>query len=153
MANDIISNRRAFHNYTISERYEAGMVLKGTEVKSIREGRANIGDAFARIENNEVWLYNIDIQPYEKASHEQHSAKRVRKLLLHRHEIEKLFHASNIKGNTIVAIRMYWKEGRAKIELGVGKGKDVRDKRADIKKRTEDREASREMARFNRRKV
>lgn len=150
MAEDIVNNRRAYHDFHIVERFEAGLELKGSEVKSIRAGKVNLSDAFARVEKNEVFLYNSDIQPYEKASHEQHTPRRVRKLLLHRHEIDKLFGFSNVKGNTLVALRLFWKNNKVKIEIGVGKGKVVGDKRADLKKRTVDRETRREVAHFNR---
>ena|SRR5438067_11041083 len=147
---DITTNRRALHDYHILDRFEAGIELKGTEVKSIRAGFVNINHAFARVENGQVILYNCDIQPYERASHEQHEPKRERRLLLHRHEIEKLFGLSSITGHTLVALRMYWKNGRVKIELGVGKGKESHDKRTDLKKRAEQRETEREVARFHR---
>src|SRR5207247_95788 len=98
MAAESIINRKALRDYHILERYEAGIELKGSEVKSIRAGKANIGDAFARIENGEAFLYNADIQPYERASHEVPPAKRVRKLLLHRHEIDKLYGETNVAG-------------------------------------------------------
>lgn len=150
MSEDIVNNRRAFHDFHISERFEAGLELKGTEVKSIRAGKANLSDAFARIEKGEAWLYNSDIQPYDKASHEQHEPRRIRKLLLHRQEIDKLFGFANVKGNTLVALRLFWKNGKVKVELGVGKGKVAGDKRQDLKKKTVDREVSREVARFNR---
>lgn len=150
MAEDIVNNRRAYHDFHIADRFEAGLELRGSEVKSIRAGKVNLSDAFARVERNEVFLYNSDIQPYEKASHEQHTPRRVRKLLLHRHEIDKLFGFSNVKGNTLVALRMFWKNNKVKIEIGVGKGKVVGDKRADLKKRTVDRETRREVAHFNR---
>ena len=150
MADDIVTNRRAFHDFHIVDRFEAGLELRGTEVKSIRAGKANLSDAFARVEKNEVWLHNSDIQPYEKASHEQHEPRRRRKLLLHRGEIDKLFGFSNVKGNTIVALRLFWTNNKVKVELGVGKGKVAGDKRADLKKRTVDREVSREVAKFNR---
>ncbi len=147
---DIATNRKALHDYHILERYEAGIELKGTEVKSIRAGFANLTNAFARIENAQAFLYGCDIQPYERASHEQHEPKRNRRLLLHKQEINKLFGQSSIKGHTIVALRMYWKNGRVKVELGVGKGKESRDKRTDLKKRVEQRETAREISRFNR---
>ncbi len=136
MASESITNRKALRDYRILERYEAGIELKGSEVKSIRAGKANISDAFARIENGEAFLYNADIQPYERASHEIPAAKRVRKLLLHRQEIDKLYGETQVKG---------------KAELGVGQGKVAHDNRADLKKRAVDRETAREVARFNRR--
>ncbi|PYL09074.1 MAG: SsrA-binding protein [Verrucomicrobia bacterium] len=150
MAAESILNRKALRDYHILERYEAGLALKGSEVKSIRAGKANISDAFARIENDEAFLYNADIQPYEKASHEIPAPKRVRKLLLHRQEIDKLYGETQIKGRALVVLKLYWKNGKVKAELGIGTGKHARDKRADLKKRTIDRETAREVARFNR---
>src|SRR3954447_2619897 len=104
MAAESIINRKALRDYQITERYEAGIELKGSEVKSIRSGKANISDAFARIENGEAFLYNADIQPYERASHEIPAAKRVRKLLLHRHEIDKLYGAANVSGHALIIL-------------------------------------------------
>ena len=152
MSADIVSNRRAFHNYQITEKIEAGIELQGTEVKSIRAGSANLNNAFARVENNEVFLYDADIQPYERASHTQHEPKRRRKLLLHRSEISKLFSASAVQGQTLVALRLYWKNGRVKVELGVGRGKSAVDKRHDLKEKVIKRETDRTMAAFNRRR-
>jgi SsrA-binding protein len=150
MAADSIINRKALRDYRILDRYEAGIELKGSEVKSIRAGKANISDAFARIENGEAFIYNADIQPYERASHEIPSAKRVRKLLLHRHEIDELYGETQVKGRALVVLKFYWKDGRVKAELGVGQGKIAHDKRLDLKKRAVDRETAREVARFNR---
>jgi len=147
---DITTNRRALHEYHILERIETGVELKGTEVKSIRAGFVNLNNAFARVENGQVFLYGADIQPYERASHEQHEPKRNRRLLLHRPEIDKLFGLSSVKGHTLVALRMYWKNGRVKVEIGVGKGKEAQDKRVDLRKRAEQRETDREVSRFNR---
>ena len=149
MAAESILNRKALRDYHILDRYEAGIELKGSEVKSIRAGKANIGDAFARIEKGEAFLYNADIQPYAQASIEIPAPKRVRKLLLHRQEIEKLYGETQVAGRTLVVLKLYWKNGKLKAELGVGQGKVARDKRADIKKRTVDRETAREVARFN----
>src|SRR6059058_2342834 len=123
MASESIINRKALRDYQILERYEAGIELKGSEVKSIRAGKANISDAFARIENGEAFLYNADIQPYEKASHEIPIAKRVRKLLLHRQEIDKLYGETQVAGRALVVLKLYWKNGKLKAELGVGEGK------------------------------
>src|SRR4029453_8854410 len=145
-----ILNRKALRDYHVLDRYEAGIELKGSEVKSIRAGKANINDAFARVENGEAFLYNADIQPYEKASHEVPAAKPIRKLLLHREEIDKLYGESQIKGAAVGVFKLYWKNGKLKAELGVGQGKVARDKRADLKKRATDRETAREVARFNR---
>lgn len=145
---EIASNKKALMDYHISERYEAGVSLRGTEVKSIRDGKINLRDAFARIENGECLLYGCDIQPYEKASFTQHDAKRIRKLLLNKVEIFKLYGATNIKGLTLVALRMYWKGSRVKIELGVGKGKHQGDQRQDLKKKADQREVERELHRY-----
>lgn len=150
MSAESIVNRKALRDFHILERYEAGLALKGSEVKSIRAGKANIADAFARIENGEAFLYNADIQPYEKASHEIPPPKRPRKLLLHRHEIDKLYGEAQIKGRALVVLKLYWKSGKLKAELGVAQGKVAHDKRADLKKRAVDRETQREVARFNR---
>jgi SsrA-binding protein len=151
MSAEIASNRRAFHNYQILEKIEAGIALQGTEVKSIRAGFANLNNAFARVENNEVYLYDADIQPYARASHSQHEPKRRRKLLLHKTEIAKLFSASAIEGQTLVALRLYWKNSRVKIEIGVGRGKSTIDKRHDLKEKAVKRETDRAMSAFNRR--
>ncbi|PYJ91708.1 MAG: SsrA-binding protein [Verrucomicrobia bacterium] len=150
MAAESIINRKALRDYHVLERYEAGIELKGSEVKSVRAGKANINDAFARVENREAFLYNAHIQPYEKASHEILPAKRVRKLLLHRQEIDKLYGETQVKGRALVVLKLYWKNGKLKAELGVGQGKLARDKRADLKKRAIDRETAREVARFHR---
>lgn len=152
MAQDIANNRKALRDYHIVDRYEAGLELKGTEVKSIRLGHVNINDAFARIDFGRPVLHQADIQPYEKASHEQHDPRRERRLLLHKNEIEKLREASAIAGHALVALRLYWKNGRVKVELGVGKGKLAPDKRQDLKAKATKREADREVARFNRKR-
>lgn len=148
---EIASNRKARHDYTVLDTYEAGIALRGTEVKSIRAGRIQLRDSFARVEGGEVILYGVDIQPYERASYGQHEAKRPRKLLLHKREIGKLFGQTAEKGLTLVALRAYWKGARVKIELGVARGKTKGDNREDIKKRLETREAARAMVEFNRR--
>ncbi len=148
---DIASNKKARHDFQILESYEAGIELKGTEVKSIRAGRVNIRDAFARVEKGEVILYGIDVQPYQNASFEQHASKRPRRLLLHRREIGQLTGYTAEKGLTLVALRLYWKNSRVKVELGVGRGKAKGDRRQDLKTRVEKREAERAMANFNRR--
>ena len=152
MSADISVNRKALRDFHMLERLEAGIELKGTEVKSIRSGLANINNAFARIEGGQIYLYDVDIQTYARASFEQHEPKRRRRLLLHRSEIDRLFGLTQIKGHTIVAIRMYWKDARVKIELGVGKGKEKSDQRADLKARVEKRESEREVSRFNQRR-
>jgi len=148
---EIASNRKALHEYHILEKVEAGVELKGTEVKSIREGRINLRDAFARIDGGQCLLYGCDIQPYAQASWEQHDPKRVRRLLLHKKEIMRLYGVCQVKGQALVALRAYWKGPRVKIELGVAKGKVAGDKREDLKKREAKREVEREISRFNRR--
>jgi SsrA-binding protein len=146
---EIATNRKAPRDYHFLDKFEAGIELKGTEVKSIRLGHINLGDAFARVDSGQVFLFNCDIQPYEKASHEQHEARAPRRLLLHKSEIFKLTAATQQKGLSIVATRAYWKNRRVKIELAVGKGKTKGDQRQDLKTKVENREAQREMARFN----
>lgn len=150
MSAEICSNRKAFHDYQIESRFEAGLELLGTEVKSIRAGHVNLRGSYARIEKNQAYVFDVDIQPYERASHEQHEPKRKRRLLLHRREIEQLFSESNVSGRTLIPLRLYWKSGRVKVEIGVGKGKVAGDKRSDVKKRDESREAARVAANFNR---
>jgi len=147
---EIANNKKARHDYAIQETLEAGIELKGTEVKSIRAGFMNLRDAFARVEKGQVWLYGCDIKPYERASFEQHEPRRARRLLLHRKEINKLFGSTAEKGLTIVALRAYWKRQHVKIELGVAKGKTNVDRRDDIKKRDADMEARRALVSFNR---
>ncbi len=150
-ANDdeIATNRKAPRDYHILERFEAGVELRGTEVKSIRQGKVNLSDAFARVERGQVWLYNCDIQAYDKASWEQHEPRRCRRLLLHKREINKLIGFTHLKGLSLPVLKAYWKNRRVKIELGVGRGKDKSDQRQDLKDRVENREAQREVARFN----
>lgn len=145
---EVARNRKAQRDYNIVERFEAGIELKGTEVKSIRAGKINIGDAFARIDTGEVYLYGCDIQPYALASHEQHESKRPRRLLLHRKEIAKLTGLTAERGLALVALRVYWRNNRIKVEIGVGKGKAMTDKREDLKKRADQREVDREVTRF-----
>jgi len=150
MSTEISVNRKALRDFHILERFEAGIELKGTEVKSIRSGNANLMGSFARVENMQVYLYDLDIREYDKASHSQHEPKSRRRLLLHRQQISKLFESTHIKGNTIVGLRLYWKGHRVKVEIGVGSGKDKADQRADLKTRAEKRETDREVSRFNR---
>ena len=149
---EIATNRKALRDYHILDRYEAGIELRGTEVKSIRQGKVNISDAFARVEKGQVWLYNLDIQPYDKASgFSQHEPRRTRRLLLHRREIDKLFGYSNQKGLSLPVLRAYFKGPRVKVEIGVGRGKTKGDQRQDLKAKAETREAQRVVARFNER--
>lgn len=150
---EITTNRKALRDYFILERFEAGIELKGTELKSIRAGFANLTNAFGRVEDGEVFLMDADIRAYDNASHEQHAPKRARRLLLHKVEIQKLFAATAIEGQTIVALGMYWKKSRVKVELGIGKGKVSHDKRADLKEKASKRETDREVARFNKRHI
>ena len=150
MSTEISVNRKALRDYHILDRIEAGIELKGTEVKSIRGGLANVNKAFARVEKGQMWLYDMDIQPYEKASHEQHEPKRLRRLLLHRQEIEKLLGKTQIEGFSLVALRVYWKGHRVKVEIGLGKGKLAHDKRQDLKAKAVKRETDRVVSGFNR---
>ena len=140
---DIVHNPKARRDYLILETFEAGIVLKGTEVKSLRAGKGQIADAFARVEKNEVWLYNAHIEEYSHGNLLNHVPKAPRKLLLHKSEIRKLFELASVKGNAIIPLAFYWKESRVKVSLGVGKGKAEFDKRDDIKRRESDREMKR----------
>jgi SsrA-binding protein len=151
MGTDIVTNRKARHNYHIDETLEAGLSLKGTEVKSIRAGLANMTSAFARLERGELYLHGLDIQPYERASHEQHEAKRPRRLLVHRAELFKLREAVEIQGCALPAIKLYWKNHHVKVLIGIAKGKKAPDKRQDLKRQVAEREAARTAAAFNRR--
>jgi SsrA-binding protein len=151
MTADISVNRKALRDYHILERFEAGIELKGTEVKSIRAGFANINNGFARVENGQVFAYDVDIQTYARASFEQHEPKRSRRLLLHKQEIDRLFGLTQIKGHTLAVLRLYWKDSRVKVEIGVAKGKEAADKRQDLKEKADRRETDREVARFNKR--
>jgi SsrA-binding protein len=136
----IADNRKAAHDYHFIETFEAGVALLGTEVKSIREGGANLRDSFARIEGGEVWIYNVHISPYRNRGYSDHDPTRRRKLLLHRREIRKLIGKTVERGMTLVPIRMYLKDGRVKIALSLAKGKKAHDKRETIKRREADRE-------------
>lgn len=150
MTDEIATNRKALRDFHILERYEAGVELRGTEVKSIRLGKLNISDAFARVERGQVWLYNLDIQIYEKASFSQHEPRRTRRLLLHKREILKLFAHTQQKGLALPVLRAYWKESRVKIEIGVGKGKTKGDQREDLKEKAVKKETLRVVSSFNR---
>jgi SsrA-binding protein len=136
----IADNRKAAHDYHFLETFEAGVALLGTEVKSIREGGANLRDSFARIEDGEVWVYNIHINPYRNRGYSDHDPKRRRKLLLHRQEIRKLIGKTVERGMTLVPTGMYLKNGRVKIGLALARGKKMHDKRETIKRREADRE-------------
>lgn len=152
MSSEISTNKKARRDYEILEKHECGIELKGTEVKSIRAGKVNLSDSFARVEKGQLLLYGCDIQPWETAAEFfQHKPKRPRRLLMHKREIFKLEQLVAQKGCTLPALRLYWKNGKVKIELGVGKGKTHSDQRYDLKARAEMREAQREVARFNKR--
>ena len=140
-------NRRARHEFTIDEAFEAGIVLTGTEIKSIRAGKANLSDAFARIERGEAWLIGAHIAPFEGGNRYNHEPKRVRKLLLRRSEIDELLGRTKSKGQTIVPLRLYINpRGRAKIELALARGKQLHDRRRDIADRDARRDVARELA-------
>lgn len=136
-------NRRAGHDYFIDDRIEAGLVLTGTEIKSIREGRVNLREAYARIDNGEAWLVNAHIAPYEQGNRYNHEPRRQRKLLLHRDEIDSLLGRAQQRGYTIIPLQLYLKRGRAKVELGLGRGKRQYDKREAIARRDAQREIDR----------
>jgi SsrA-binding protein len=136
----IAENRKAFHDFHLLETFEAGIVLLGTEVKAIREGRVNLRDSFARLEGGEVFLYNVNIAPYSHRGYADHEPLRRRKLLLHRDEIRKLVGKTVEKGMTLVPVRLYYKNGRVKVAVSLAKGKKDYDKRETIKRREADRE-------------
>jgi SsrA-binding protein len=149
---DIVSNPKARRDYHIIETFEAGIVLKGTEVKTLRAGKGQISDAFAQIVNGEVFLYNAHIEEYAFGNRFNHQPKSARKLLLRKGEIRKLFGLASIKGNALVPLSLYWKNKKVKVALAVGKGKAQYDKREDLKKRESDRELKRAlMQRFKQR--
>jgi SsrA-binding protein len=140
---DITVNRRAFHDYHIDDRFEAGIALVGSEVKSLRDGRATLSDAYARFVGDELYLVGAHVSPYGPASLFGHEPKRDRKLLMRRRELDRLAGKVNEKGLTLVPLRLYWKEGRAKVEIGLARGKKQYDKRQAIKDRDERREMDR----------
>ena len=143
----IALNRRARHEFSIEDTFEAGIVLTGTEIKSIRAGKVNLADAYARIERDEAWLIGAHIAPFEQANRYNHEPKRTRKLLLHRDEIDKLLGKTKSKGLTIVPLRLYLTgKGRAKLELGLARGKQLHDRRRDIADRESRRDIARELA-------
>jgi SsrA-binding protein len=136
----IAENRKARHDYHVIETWEAGVALLGTEVKAIREGRVNLRDSYARVDNGEVWMLNVHISSYSHRGYADHSELRQRKLLMHRHEIRKLLGRTKEKGLTLVPLEMYFKDGRVKVLLALAKGKQLHDKRETIKRREADRE-------------
>jgi SsrA-binding protein len=147
---DIVTNPKARHEYHILETFEAGIVLRGTEVKSLRAGKGQIRDAFARVEQEEVWLHNAHIDEYSHGNLQNHVPKAPRKLLLHKGEIRKLFDFASVKGHALVPLSLYWKNGRVKVALAVGKGKVQYDKRQDLKKKDAEREVKRATLRRSR---
>jgi SsrA-binding protein len=142
----ICRNKRAFHDYAIMDTLECGLVLTGTEVKSLRDGSASLEDAYAKIDAGEVWLLGSDIPEYAMGNRMNHKPKRPRKLLLHRREIAKFAEKAAQRGHTLVPLRLYFKEGRAKVELAVARGKQQHDKRQDLKKADAQREIRRAMS-------
>jgi SsrA-binding protein len=140
----IAENRKARFNYFIDEEFEAGLVLVGTEVKSLRQGRANLKDAYARIKNGEVFVYQMFIGPYPFAYYDNHDPLRPRKLLLHRREIKKLYSKANEKGHTLIPLKLYFKAGKVKLSLALARGKRKYDKREAIRRRDEQRDLDRE---------
>ena len=142
--NRIAVNRKATHEFFIEERFEAGLMLQGWEVKSLRNGKANLSDTYVRLIKNEAWILGMNITPLQTAStHIKPDSTRVRKLLLNRKELDKLIGAVERKGYTLIAMSMYWKNGKAKLEIGLGKGKKAHDKRADEKNRDWNRQKAR----------
>jgi SsrA-binding protein len=143
---NICQNRRAFHEYEVMEKLECGLVLTGTEVKSLRDGGAGLEDAYAKIEDGEVWMLGSEIQEYAMGNRMNHKPKRPRKLLMHRREIAKFAGKASQQGFTLVPVRMYFKNGRAKVELAVCRGKQLHDKRETMKKKDAEREIKRAMS-------
>jgi SsrA-binding protein len=141
---DVATNRRARHKFELLDKIECGIELVGTEVKSLREGKAQLGDAYAVIDRGEVWLRNAHIPPYAPASRENHDPERPRKLLLHRYEIERLLGRSQRRGLTLIPTRIYFKGSLAKVELALARGKEQRDRRREIRDRDQQREMERE---------
>ena len=147
MSETVALNRKARHNYTITDTFEAGLVLTGTEIKSVRARNVNLSDAYARIERDEAWLVGAHIAPFEQANRYNHEPKRTRKLLLHRSEIDELLGRTKAKGQTIVPLRLYLtSKGRAKLELGLARGKQLHDRRRDIADRDARRDVARQLA-------
>jgi SsrA-binding protein len=142
---DIVNNRAAFHEYHILDRYEAGVALQGTEVKSVMLGRIQLKESYVAVKDGEIWLFNAHISPYSHGNRQNHEPLRTRKLLLHKREIEKLEKETTVKGMTLVVTRIYWKNGRIKFEVGVAKGKKLYDKRDTIKARDVERETRQQL--------
>ncbi|MFD5711379.1 SsrA-binding protein SmpB [Streptomyces pharetrae] len=142
----IAQNKKARHDYLIIDTYEAGLVLTGTEVKSLRQGRASLVDGFVQLDGHEAWLHNVHVPEYSQGTWTNHSARRKRKLLLHREEIDKLESKSQETGHTIVPLSLYFKDGRAKVEIALAKGKKEYDKRQTLREKQDRREAERAMS-------
>ena len=140
---DVATNRQASYRYELTDRWECGLVLQGTEVKALRDGKAQIKDGYASVRDGEVWLHNVHIPPYGPAARENHEPERPRKLLMHRREIDRLVGSTREKGFTLVPTRLYFSGGRAKVEIALGKGKDRFDKRQSIKAREQRRDMDR----------
>ena len=143
---DIATNRQASYRYNLLEKWEAGLVLQGSEVKALREGAVQLKDAYAEVRDREVWLQNLYIAPYKPAAHDNHDPERPRKLLLHRREIERLVGKTTEKGLTLVPTRIYFKGPHAKVEIALARGKDLRDKRRDLKAKEQKREIDRALS-------
>ena len=140
---DIARNRQAGYKYNFLEKWEAGLMLQGSEVKSLRNGGVQLKDSYATVRDGEVWLHNMHIAPYEPAARENHEPERPRKLLLHKGEIERLIGRTSEKGLTLIPTRLYWKNGRAKVEIALARGKNVQDKRRYLKEKDARREIER----------
>ena len=147
----IARNKKARHEYFIEDTWEAGLVLTGTEVKSLREGRASLVDGFAQIRDGELWMYNVHIPEYNQGTWNNHAPRRLRKLLLHKAEIQKLIGKTKESGLTLIPLELYFKDGKAKVELGLARGKKDYDKRQTLLERTMKREAERAMSSARRR--
>ncbi|MEU8433950.1 SsrA-binding protein SmpB [Streptomyces sp. NPDC029216] len=146
----IAQNKKARHDYTIIDTYECGIVLTGTEVKSLRQGRASLVDGFVSVESREVWMYNVHVPEYSQGTWTNHSARRKRKLLMHREEIDKLERKADESGHTIVPLALYFKDGRAKVEIALAKGKKEYDKRQTMREKQDTRETQRTISAIRR---
>jgi len=146
----ICNNKKAYHDYFIEEKFEAGMVLQGTEVKSLRAGKANLNDAFMQVRNGEAFLHNLHISPYDFGNRQNHDMDRHRKLLLHRKEIDRMYASIREQGCSAIPLRLYFKDGLVKVEIGLAKGKKLYDKREDLKKKDSQRELSQALKNRNR---
>ena len=145
----VVKNRRAFHDYHIDATFEAGVTLQGTEVKSIRAGRVNLTEGFVRIINREAWLWNVHISPYQRGGYVNHEPTRARKLLLHKDQIATLYQHSQMKGQTVIPLRLYLRNGRVKVEIGIARGKKLYDKRQTLAAKEAQRELDRVAKEFS----